>query len=317
MDATQRGILSAEVVQLSNILDQLPPDDWMTRPSFETRMKRIKTELEAVSDESKRIEVWLNFDGDPVTQAKGGVPLPFSNNVLPLFQRAVEYVGASCTGGLSSSGPPADRGNYTLAIMDTAPGSFRFRLEDTNEQEAPDGIEKPMAIAIGRFKELLDSSLVKEEIYVDAVSDLHWRALDAVGEFLKGVAESGAVCGLEYQGEKFAFGSVDDVALAAGRMRAEGVKDVDTAIVGRIMGYLPDSRRIEINVMDPGNHVSLPKGAVMRAAVVAGLDDRFVFKRNLDVDVYVDLSVRSFAGRRFSYRVTECRLVEGSQAECA
>ena len=54
MDATQRGILNAEVAQLIKIPDQSPPDDRMTRPGFETRLKRIKTESEETSDEGNR-----------------------------------------------------------------------------------------------------------------------------------------------------------------------------------------------------------------------------------------------------------------------
>ena len=98
MDATQRGILSAEVVQLSKILDRLPPDDWMTKPSFEMRLNRIKTELDAEFNESETLEVWLDFDGDPMAQAQGGVLLPFLGNVLTLFQSALEFAGASCLG---------------------------------------------------------------------------------------------------------------------------------------------------------------------------------------------------------------------------
>ena len=54
LSLTQRGILNAEVDQLIKIPDQSPPDDQMKRPGFETRLKRIKTELEETSDEGNR-----------------------------------------------------------------------------------------------------------------------------------------------------------------------------------------------------------------------------------------------------------------------
>ena len=51
---TQRGILNAEAAQLIKIPDQSHPDDRMTRPGFEARLKRINTEPEETSDEGKR-----------------------------------------------------------------------------------------------------------------------------------------------------------------------------------------------------------------------------------------------------------------------
>ena len=103
-----------------------------------------------------------------------------------------------------------------------------------------------------------------------AISDLETRALNAVSDFLKAVAESNAVCGLEYRGERFAFGSVDDVALAADRMGPDSFTDSDVEIVGQIMGYLPDSRRVEIKVLDPGMAELMLSRAVIRAAVAMG-----------------------------------------------
>lgn len=318
MDRMERDALRAEVVQLRQFLDRLPEDDWMTRPSFEVRLERVEAELAAAGDDVGIVQAWLDFDGEPVRQARGGLSLPFVGPALYRFQRALEFVGASCMGGLAASGPPADRDDYALALMDTTPGSFRFKLEGPSAQGSFAGIESPLAIAVARFKGLLESSIADEQLYVNDVSDLDERALNAVGDFLKAVASAGAVCGFEYRGEQFRYRMVDDVALASERMGPESISDVNAEVVGHIMGYLPDSRRVEVRVLDPGLGVSLRSGGVMRAAVAAGLDDAFRFNRHLGVDVSVALSVRNFAGRRVSYRVTGCRLLpDGGDADGA
>lgn len=75
------------------------------------------------------------------------------------------------------------------------------------------------------------------------------------------------------------------------------------------MGYLPDNRRVEVRVLDPGDSELVPVNSVVRAAVIAGLDESFDFNRNWDADALVSLSVRNFAGRRSRYRVIGSRLV--------
>ena len=82
------------------------------------------------------------------------------------------------------------------------------------------------------------------------------RAVAAIHDFLKTVADHQAVCALEFRGKLFRFKDVDQVARSAERLSLDNLHEDEQWIDGYFQGVLPQRRAFEFKIGQTGEIIA-------------------------------------------------------------
>lgn len=222
---TYRFLLSERGV-LNRMLAKTRPDEVITRKSFEHRLRQVEDELKTYEDRSLApSDAYVRFRGEPVSGGRG-MSARFFGEALVNFDRAVRYVGASQeVGELPDNGRVPHREDCELAILGVARGSFGFHVEGVSDELAPKGQETPVGGALKKIKAVLEAAqdAGDDEWLAAEVKGMDARALRAVADFLRHIADNEAAFTLEFRLEEVRFGDAGEVRRGAERI-GEGVR---------------------------------------------------------------------------------------------
>lgn len=248
MNTYHRQHLLAEQNFLREQLVGLPPSARLTRMSTEARLRTIDTQLaEMPVDEREPARARLTFNGAPVIGSHG-IFADFGMRAVSSFTDAVASIAASLIAPLSSMGPIPNRDQNQLLITNTAIGSFGFELEEFRGAQLPLEDESAVAIALDRTQALLQGTLGTDEDLADVASETDPRALEKIRMFLKILADSDAVCALQYRGRGVKFTDVGQVRASLERLGADNLRESEQQLHGEFVGVLPKSRTFEFKL---------------------------------------------------------------------
>ena len=233
------------VVSGSDLADT-PTTARLTRMSQEARLHTVEAQLAALpADERVLARAKLTFDGVPVIRSHG-IFADFGMKAVSSFTDAVASIAASLTTPLAAMGRIPNRDQNQLLITSTAVGSFGFELEEHSAEQLVLGLENasPVAIALERTQALLQSTLGDDDALADIASETDPRALDKVRNFLRVLADNGAVCALQYGGQGVRFTDVGQVSRSLARLEADNLHESVEQLQGEFVGVLPNSRRM-------------------------------------------------------------------------
>ena len=219
MNVHEYRFLLSERGALNGFLSRLEPSQIITRKSLEYRLSEVEEELKAYAGRSPEVvQARVTFRGKPVSGAHGMSSRFFSES-LKRFSVAAHYVGASVKmGALPPTGPVPHGKDYELLLADTLRGSFGFRVEDASGIPAMEGADTPVGEAIGKVKAILEASKEGGERLSAATAGVDARALRAVEEFLRLVADNGAGLSLEFRMDICEFADADQIRRSADRL---------------------------------------------------------------------------------------------------
>ncbi|MDP1999381.1 MAG: hypothetical protein Q8K22_07275 [Rhodoferax sp.] len=211
-------------------------------------MRTIETQLaEMPVDEREPARARLTFNGAPVI-GRHGIFADFGMRAVSSFTDAVASIAASLVAPLASMGPIPNRDQNQLLITNTAVGSFGFELEEFRGAQLPLEDESAMAIALDRTHALLQGTLGSDEDLADVASETDPRALEKIRTFLKVLADSDAVCALQYRGRGVRFTDVGQVRASLARLGADNLRESEQQLHGEFVGVLPKSRTFEFKL---------------------------------------------------------------------
>lgn len=297
MNIEDRQKLQAEQVFLRRLLVGTPAKARLTRMSTEARIRNIEAQLTASPiDERVPARAKLTFDGVPVVGSHG-VFADFGMRAVSSFTDAVACIAASLTAPLSAMGPIPNRDQNQLLITNTAIGSFGFELEEFRVQQSALTEASPVAVALDRTQALLQSTLGNDEDLADIASETDPRALEKVRAFLKVLADSSAVCTLQFEGRGVRFTDVGQVRNSLARLESENLKETQASLQGEFVGALPKSRTFEFQLADGGQ--------IIRGKVAPSIQNVDVLNEHRYQQVRIEVMVTQVGNGRPRYLLTQ------------
>ena len=219
MDIREYRSLLAERAALKDIIARAPENSAITRTSFETRLRKVDAKLKPHKEYSQRISrAKLTFGGKPV-QPNYGIDAEFAANALSQFAKAVSVTAAA---GNSANGSVPVHQDCRLLITDTAQEPFGFHIEGASPTAFDE--PSPVGIAIGRVKWILEAAANADDGLADLLDETDARILQAIRNFLKVVADSEAICALEFQGDVFRFQNAKQVRNSMDRLSDDKIR---------------------------------------------------------------------------------------------
>ena len=308
MDVHEYRFLLSERAALRDLIDRAPPGSVITKMSFENRLRQVEEQLESFGGCSPRVvNARLTFRGKPIMGSRG-IDAEFGSDAAKLFANAVRTVGASNYAPLSSRGPVPHGEDYRLLITNMARGSFGFQFEQASQQLPLAGESTPVELAIAQFKGILEASVGTDEQLAEAIIETDQRALGEIRKFLKIVADSDAVCALEFCGDQFKFIDVDQVRRSESRLSEDNIREDDVTLTGYFEGFLPISRRAEFHITQANaDFLNEAIGTVISGKVESDVDEAIrdineILKRVVRVDAHT----RRVGDGRPRYVISNC-----------
>lgn len=159
----------------------------------------------AASPPRKPARARLTFRGRPVLQ-NHGIFAEFGSAAVDKFADAIATIAASLEGPLGARGTLPNRESYRMLITGTALGSFGFELEEhvpAGQLSLP-GLS-PIEEAIDEARTMMEATLGTDDDLAEAASGTDRRAVAALRDFVKILADHEAVCAWESDGKVFRF----------------------------------------------------------------------------------------------------------------
>lgn len=251
MNSNQYALLSSEVNVLTELLNDLPEENYIERIGLEHRLEEAKKLLEAVNPYHINKKMKLTFRGAPVVGSKA-ISATFATKATTLFTEAIAALSAGFSRELNDRGPIPDRDVHQLMITGTAIGSFGFELELPARDESdlcPD--QSVVETAIEDVRKIFDSaSNGSDDDLNDMIEDVQPRAIKKIHDFLDYLNEQNALCGLEFENHSFKFSNSAQLFAAAERLRDENFHEKNVVFQGKFEGFLPISRTFEFETED-------------------------------------------------------------------
>lgn len=313
MNIHQYRFLLSQQATLNNLLSQTEQSDVIGRMSLEARLQDVEEQLEAYDGFSPRlVNASLTFRGSPVVGSRG-IDAAFGPDAVKSFANAVTLVGASDHAPLSPTGRVPHCEDYRLIITNTARGSFGFQVEEASQQPALEGHSTPVEMAISRVKGILEASVGTDEELAEAIAETDQRALGGIRNFLKTVADNGAVCALAFHDDVFRFVDAAQVRRSENRLSEDNIKEDDVTLTGYFEGFLPNSRRAEFHIAETdADFLTEAVGTVISGKVESEVDDVVGdINEILKQDVRIDAHTRRVGAGRPRYVITYCERLAG------
>lgn len=243
-------------------------DDPIGRISFNARLKSIEEQIHRLDAASGTTgSVALLFAGGPVTGSRS-IASDFATSVLKSFQDLVtKRIAGDEFGRLGARGRVPERTPSTLAIRELVRGSVGFVLEENSANG--ELADTPVKKAIDDVTAIISQAAAEsDQAFEESVETLEPRMLVSLRDFFRALDDSAASVRI-VEDERDA--SLDEAAVHRARVRVDAteVEDVESeAVVGELLGLLPDSRRFEMKLLDSGE--------VIRGTVSAALATKWL-----------------------------------------
>jgi hypothetical protein len=233
---------------VEKLIEEIPEDAVISRMSLGYRLQDLKEEIEQLKEKPlPHIHGTISFQGKPVADHHG-IGAAFGTDAFRKFETIVAAKAASYTAALSPKGKIPKQKQHCLLITGTTKGSFGFEFENFVENaEFPHSRETSSYVedALNETLKLFDSVRGTDEELADAIFETDERVIRKTADFLKHLADSEAICGIEFGSQSFRFRDVSEVRCCFQRLRKDNIHVTDKMFRGGFVGVLPHKRVFE------------------------------------------------------------------------
>jgi len=257
MNRQETNQFLSERSALKRMIADTPEDEIIDLRSLRARLDVVNRELEKQPlDTRLPVKARLTFRGRPVVGSHG-IFAEFGVTATKAFTDAIALLAASFETDLAATGPIPNRTQNQLLITSTAVGSFGFELEEHREDLLPPVEDSALAQALNQMQELLHGSASgSDDELTDAASGQDPRAVAAVRDFLKKLADNEAVCAVTVGDKAFSFSDVGEVQRSLTRLGRENLHEQPKPFQGAFQGALPKRRTFEFKVASTGEVIA-------------------------------------------------------------
>lgn len=242
--------------------------DPIGRMSFGARLASLDEQIQRLAAIHETTgSVALMFAGGPVYGSRS-IAADFATTALKTFQDLItKRIAAEEFGRLGARGRIPERTPSTLAIRELVRGSVGFVLEENSANS--ELADTPIKKAIDDVTEIISQAAAEsDEAFEASVETLDPRMLVSLRDFFAALDDSQASIRI-VEDERDA--SLDSQAVRRARIRVEATEVEDSesdAVIGELLGLLPDARKFEMKLLDTGE--------VIRGTVAAALASRWL-----------------------------------------
>jgi hypothetical protein len=257
MNRHEANQLLAERSALERMIADTPADEVIDLRSLQARLDAVNRELEMQPQDTREpVKARLTFRGRPVVGSHG-IFAEFGVTATKAFTDAIALLAASFETDLAATGPIPNRTQNQLLITSTAVGSFGFELEEHREDFLPPEEESALAQALNKAQELLHGAACgSDDELTEAASGQDPRAVAALRDFLKKLADNEAVCAVTVGEKAFSFSDVGEVQRSLTRLGKENLHEQPKSFSGAFQGALPKRRTFEFRVAGTGEVIA-------------------------------------------------------------
>ena len=312
MNVHEYRFLLSERATLEKMLDNMSPQNVIGRMSMERRLHEVVRQLDAYQDcSSEVIDARLTFSGKPVSGSQG-IWMEFAGLASRNFQVAVTAVGAGSRSELPSRGIIPNAEDFRLMITGTIPGSFGFHVEDSSQQIRLIGEPSPLELAIEQVQSIFAATVGTDEELADAVTQTDQRAISALKDFLKTVADGGAVCTLVFKNKEFGFLDTNQVRRSQDRLSRDIVEN-KVILMGSFRGFLPEALQAEFYISDTqgeeAGFLTDKIDTVVRGTVESTVTEQMNINEILGKELKVHARTRRFGPAQPRFTFIDCEVI--------
>ncbi|MCR4317502.1 MAG: hypothetical protein NUW37_14275 [Planctomycetes bacterium] len=239
MNTDEYAFLSSEITELESLLAEIPPEDVIDRKSLESRLRKVRKEIEGVRKDRLTHRAKLYFRGKPVFGSHG-MSADFAAKATNAFNDAVVAVAAAFLDGFKETGPFPEKRRNNLVLTGTAVGSFGLVFE-TPENDDPQLDLFPEQTSTERAIEQIQNLLQKsiegsDDELTNLVDEIHPRAAKKVAAFLSVIAGQDAWFAMEFKDKPLRFDSVEQIKVVSERLGSDNIFETEETIRGEFQG---------------------------------------------------------------------------------
>lgn len=257
----ERDHLQARIATVQFMINDLSPDDRISRIGLVEHIEELKEELAAMPDiaypESASVDLY--FSGKPVF-AQQGISTDFSQKLLEHFQATVTAIKAELDGYvLHERGEVPNSHTSKLHITGIVRGSFGFRLEEILEQHQlplpSPGEEKATSPLQKAIEKTIDTFIAlskkNEEELESIVGDMNARTFNHIKKFIELMHKQEANFRLASGAKDHSFDK-NQISNLYNRLDEKIIAIEEETIIRTIKlnGVLPVSHEIEYELLD-------------------------------------------------------------------
>ncbi len=309
MEVRQLRNLRSELAYLDLLIERTPEANVIDRISLEGRRQQVAEELEGFENARTDIEpTRLTFHGKPVI-GQHGIMAGFGTKIVGKFADAVKAVGASSRQSLGSRGVVPGANNYGMMITGIARGSFGFQLERASDKPMSVSESDPVVEAVEKVKTILEATTLTDDELAQTLVDTDPRVTKKIKEFLDELVANEATCSIESKRREFSFNSVDEIRRGAARLLENNVIQREVILIGRFIGYLPESRQTEILVTEISEEdtefLGELAGTVVKAKVDLSVEDAEAIVNAPEVEMEIVAQSKRVGQRKPTFVVVD------------
>lgn len=305
MNVHDYRFLLSEQASLNRLIQEISESDIISRTSLSARLEEVEARLAEYQGMSAKLRTArLTFKGLPVL-GKRGILMDFGSAAASDFANAVTAIGSSMNSSLAPAGRIPNAEQFRLAITGIAYGSFGFEIEEASPQLAFDDTATPVETAINRVRGILAATVGTDDELSDAIADTDRRALGAVRQFLKTVADGGAAFTLSHDGESFVFRDAAQVRRSETRLSEDNVRENDATITVQFLGFFPYNPRAQFRITGAyDDFLTEEVGHVTTARVDAYVAESVNINSMLNRDLEINVHTRRVGSSHPRFTVT-------------
>lgn len=250
--------ISAEHSALQILLKEIPEANAIDRLSVERRASELERLLyETPVTASRPSGAKVLFRGKPVV-GQYGILAQFGTQAIRNFVDAVAAIAANLVGPIGARGTLPNRDSYQMLITGTPTGSFGFELEEygTGQRQLDFAEQSTVGQAIEQAIGLMKATSGSDDDLADAAAGMSQRAIAALLEFVKTLADNDATCSIESERLQFSFSDTAQVSRTVERLSLDNIREAHEEIEGAFQGVLPKRRTFEFKVSQTGEVIN-------------------------------------------------------------
>ena len=248
-----RDTLEEELRYVEQQAEAAQDDPWGTSVvMWKNRLADLRDQLtKLVGEPNAEASVALVFQGAPVIGERD-IKLDFATVALDNYQKIVSLALAAQTDtDIENKGPVKSSEKSKLYIRDLVRGSMGFILEE-KPSDQPSLMPTPLKIAVETTTKLLSDLSSTDAIqYEEAIDGVQGRMLLAVQKFSRTLANSAATAKIYDDQHRIDLDS-NAISLLNGRLGDIEVREEPSTVTGVLLGILPDSHQFEILLSPSG-----------------------------------------------------------------
>ena len=262
MKKLEREALTADQEAVRGLLRDLSPNDPIGRLSFGSRLSEIEEQLKRLAGRPDHAgAVALLFGGDPVFGSRS-IDAEFASKAISTFQDLItKSIAGEEYGRLGERGPIPLRTAAALSVKEIVRGSVGFVLEESERTEplADTAVKK----AIDDVTAIIARTAAENiEAFEQAAETLDGRVLVSLRHFFRALDDNSASVRI-VEDERDEVLDIAAVRRARQRVDLLDIEEHESdAVIGDLLGVLPDSRRFEMRLADSGEII---RGSVASA----------------------------------------------------